>query len=490
MLDLSVNFLAGTYHGMEWPPSPARLFQALLAGSRFRYRRGEGWRSEFDDALLWLEAQPAPVIVATRPVKGMPYLIFGPDNDMDLWVWDRLTEARGRVLRRPTDIASMRSQLERHPTYVSGSLHYLYPDNQVPLAALKEMAHSLLAMGHGVDMACGDAEVITDEESQRLNGDRWIPDAGGTVVLFAPAEGWYRRLEENFQRWSHAHSYATRSVDARRSTVPPSLRGVTYRDPSAQISRPYVAFTLERLEDGRPSSVPWEDGMEISAQLRHAVSEVLRSAGAEETFLRVYILGHGTGKDRDNRLSYVPLPSIGHQFVDGRVRRILVLGPRGPWDTRAKSLASLLDGARLTAPDALPTTCLVPTSTDDPVLARYFGPSRTWSSVTPVVLHGHDARRGQINVSRTRSLIEEALEQAGLGRAVQSYAYRNAPWWPGTGAARSMRVPAHLGTWPRYHLRIEFRREVGGPLLVGIGRHYGIGLFAAEESRSASAHGT
>lgn len=30
-LCISVTFLTGRYHGEEWPPSPARLFQALVA---------------------------------------------------------------------------------------------------------------------------------------------------------------------------------------------------------------------------------------------------------------------------------------------------------------------------------------------------------------------------------------------------------------------------------------------------------------------------
>jgi len=81
-------------------------------------------------------------------------------------------------------------------------------------------------------------------------------------------------------------------------------------------------------------------------------------------------------------------------------------------------------------------------------------------------------------ISKTRELIERALEQAGVGPTVERYAYRNAPWWAGTGSARAVRVPTHLTSWPRYHVKLELRHEIRGPLLVGIGRHYGLGLFA------------
>jgi CRISPR-associated protein Csb2 len=32
VLCLSASYVRGRYHGQEWPPSPAKLFQALMAG--------------------------------------------------------------------------------------------------------------------------------------------------------------------------------------------------------------------------------------------------------------------------------------------------------------------------------------------------------------------------------------------------------------------------------------------------------------------------
>lgn len=480
MLDISVELISGTFHGSEWPPSPSRLYQAMLAGGRYRFRHGPGWRPEFEDALRWLEVQPPPVIVAPRPYRGTPYLIFGPDNDADLWVRERINEREGHPPKTPMDRTTLRSQIERRPTYATGTVHYLYPEEDAtPLPELEVLAQSILALGHGIDIATGDAKRIAAEESGKLPGDRWEPDPGGDVLLFAPTKGWYDCLESNFQRWRSPASVRTRSVDARRGTVPPSVRAVAYRNPLEQASRPFLAYAFQRLSDGHPHSVSWEDGMEVAARLRHTTSEMLRSLGADEPFLRAYALGHGTGEERDRRLSYVPLPSIGHQHVDGRVRRALVVGPPGPWDSRARVLGDLLEGARLAPPGGSAEYGLVSITDGDVVLKRYLSPSQTWCSVTPMVLHGHDARNGRVNVARTRLLIEQALEQARLGGAVLSYAYRNAPWWPGTGSARSIRVPSHLSSWPRYHVRLELRHDVRGPLLAGIGRHYGIGLFAA-----------
>ncbi len=46
-----------------------------------------------------------------------------------------------------------------------------------------------------------------------------------------------------------------------------------------------------------------------------------------------------------------------------------------------------------------------------------------------------------------------------------------------------MRVPEHLKKWLRYHVAVRFRDAVPGPVLAGIGRHYGIGLFAAPREK-------
>src|SRR3972149_10404087 len=75
---LSVRFHDGRYHGLdtsgrpEWPPSPARLFQALVAGAA----RGNTLCNRDTDALHWLEELSkgyAPVIAApsARIGKGL-----------------------------------------------------------------------------------------------------------------------------------------------------------------------------------------------------------------------------------------------------------------------------------------------------------------------------------------------------------------------------------------------------------------------------------
>jgi CRISPR-associated protein Csb2 len=57
-LSISITFLNGRYHGQEWPPSAARLFQALVAGVM---TCGDGrYMADVEPALRWLERQRPP----------------------------------------------------------------------------------------------------------------------------------------------------------------------------------------------------------------------------------------------------------------------------------------------------------------------------------------------------------------------------------------------------------------------------------------------
>src|ERR1035437_4150846 len=78
---ISATFLTGRYHGEEWPPSPARLVQALVAGVKHGGPQAPG-SAEAEVALRWLERRPAPVILARPDVKLQGYRLAVPNNDM------------------------------------------------------------------------------------------------------------------------------------------------------------------------------------------------------------------------------------------------------------------------------------------------------------------------------------------------------------------------------------------------------------------------
>ena len=80
-LCISVKFLAQRYHGEEWPPSPARLFQAFVAGANTGCRVLDG--SSSHEALKWFEELSPPEIIASDATAGSSYRAYTPNNDTD-----------------------------------------------------------------------------------------------------------------------------------------------------------------------------------------------------------------------------------------------------------------------------------------------------------------------------------------------------------------------------------------------------------------------
>jgi CRISPR-associated protein Csb2 len=222
--------------------------------------------------------------------------------------------------------------------------------------------------------------------------------------------------------------------------------------------------------------------------MRHAAAEALRQEELAEEFINSYVLGHVEGADPGYRLSFVPLPSIGHQHSDGCIRRVLVAEPPSASGQDAEALDLLgakFPGWPLTAPgEATPRAYLHSGSGTGSVLDFYVGAGKVWSTVTPVILHGHNTLRRAISLEKTRRLLDQSLAAAGYPVGmVSQVAFQTAPFWPGCDAASRMQVPLHLQRWPRLHIRVEFRAPVPGPVLVGLGRHCGIGVLACTLSR-------
>lgn len=67
-LRITVDWLDGVYHGVEWPPSPLRLYQAMIAGYSVNQRGNPVLRA----AMQHLDTLPAPTIIAPLAWKRSP----------------------------------------------------------------------------------------------------------------------------------------------------------------------------------------------------------------------------------------------------------------------------------------------------------------------------------------------------------------------------------------------------------------------------------
>src|SRR5215470_17397111 len=87
-LCISVTFLDPLFHCKrdndvpEWPPSPMRLFQALIAGARAGCHNDE-WSEAKAEAFRWLASCQPPLIIAPESRLAHSYSLYVPNNDSD-----------------------------------------------------------------------------------------------------------------------------------------------------------------------------------------------------------------------------------------------------------------------------------------------------------------------------------------------------------------------------------------------------------------------
>jgi CRISPR-associated protein Csb2 len=467
-LCISVTFLQGRYHGVEWPPSPARLYQAMVAGLFTCAYREHADRVE--PALRWLEQQAAPEIRVCRHLDEEGYQLAVPNNDLDVVARDW----RAGRWSDPARLRTMKAVRPRAPNGDGPHVQYVWQVDpsqaQSMLPALRTVARCLHTLGRGIDMAYADLA-----ESPGLP-IAYRPAIGGAPVA-VPMPGTLVDLQDAHKRFTARIS--NRGVDTH--TRPSMLRMQRYRR-DGDSRRPSARFMLLKPASDAPRAVAWRDCMKVAGWMRHAAAEALLQKYGQ-AFIDEYILGHTAAGDKSQRVSYVPLPSIYGRYNDGLIRRVLIVEPIESAGEVTETLALKLMGRVLVGREQREECVLGPSDPEDWTFRQYLPDAgrRVWRSVTPVILHGHNVdRRGSISVAKTERLLLRAFEMAGVPEtAIDGLAFQTAPLWPGTGHARAILTPDHLQSYPKVHVEVRFKEEVCGPMLAGIGRHYGIGVFAS-----------
>ena len=468
VLSIAVTFLTGRYHGAEWPPSPARLFQALVAGvMTCGYRE---YAAAVEPALRWLERQSPPLIRASATEEGGRYRIAVPNNDMDVVAWEWMC---GRAAD-PSVLKTMKGVRARQLQPDGPHVQYVWQvdggEAEAMFEPLQTAARCLHTLGWGVDMACADVGAQA----------AWVavyePAPSGDSLTI-PMKGTLDDLHATYERF--AKRVTGKGVDTH--TRPSLLRMQPYRR-ADEIIRPATQYILMKPDTDEVKPIAWENCMKVAGWLRHAAAERLANE-YEASFVQEYVQGHTKDVDKAQRLSYVPVPSIYGRYGDGLIRRAMVVEPPNSTGEVSHILQLKLTGRVLSDSQGQPVCCLAPAKGDDWTFQRYLPriEKKVWRSVTPLVLHGFNAGRHRtISLAKTESLLLRAFGMAGYDeQTIEGFAFQTAPWWPGTKHAAAMRVPSHLAGYPRVHVEVRFRRGVRGPVLAGIGRHYGIGLFAA-----------
>src|SRR5690625_295913 len=509
-LIISVRFHDGRYHGAgDWPPAPARLFQALVAAAA---------RPGLDDAkrgaLTWLEQRPAPIIAGPTAVRGQPnFRLFVPNNDLD---------AKGGDIRRIAEIRSATKHIRPRLFDAAVPLLYLwhFDGDENHAKYICEISDGLYQLGSGVDMAWAVGEVLDEAKAEKLLCDHpgvvYRPSSGGRgLELACPESGSLASLETRHkasaQRFTHVNG-KTRFANAPR----PRFTSVVYNSPAT-----HLLFDLRRTTAPGSPFAPWPlaRAAELVRIIRGEVDQHGRpQSGAAKKLWdalpdkhgeieRVFIGRNATEADKAQRIRIIPLPSIGHPHADRGIRRVLVdVPPDCP--IRADDIAWAFSGLPI-ASHGINTESGEVTSdnywmeelvsaSDNAMLALYGVPeeraARLWRSVTPLALP-EEAKRRRIDPGRLREkakggkeradeqrracrTVLHALRHAGLRETVIGLRVQREPFYGKGERAEAFAQGTRFSKHQLWHVEIEFAEAVSGPLLLGNGRYGGLGLMA------------
>ncbi|MBV6522544.1 MAG: hypothetical protein MNPFHGCM_02692 [Gemmatimonadaceae bacterium] len=500
-LVLSFRFLSPWFHGREdggapeWPPSPLRAFQAVVASAA----RAGALESTLT-ALTWLEQRSAPLIIAPEAFESaVGYRLSVPHNAMDLVAkqWSRGGEGSAAEHR------TMKS-LRPHLLPDDAVVHYVWRlDDDVSVAPpLIAATRGVVALGRGVDLVVGDGAVVEEGLIAGLSAQLkvWEPRRDGRRELRTPVAGSLDDLERR-----HV-AFLSRACFADPTLRPPPALSAFAITRYARTDQPratdIAAFTLMRVEsDGFRAFDAPRRGMAVAGMLRHAVRTAAERAGWDEARVSSTVLGHDSGGGA--RLLLVPVPSIEPRGADGEsvgaVRRVMVFSTESgnsdtAWAARVMGGMDLVDEK-----SGEVQAVLAGASRNDRVLARYVSESFIWTTVTPVLLPGHDDPGGLREklrrvkgseeqqsllrrlLKRREALVRKALRHAGLGDDLAlsaTIATSATGFLAGVEKASRYAVPSHLANSPRVHVKLTWPVRVAGPLCIGRGRFSGLGLFA------------
>jgi CRISPR-associated protein Csb2 len=440
MLAFCIEYLSGQVYAAdywdrdraEWPPHPARFFSALMAAC---------YAADFQEpglhALRWLEQQGPPAIAASEAHERQVVTVYVPIND----------PPRGSILPevRPRQPRSFPCMIPEDPR-----VHLIWAD-AVPENAIRtllaRMAAQVTALGSARSLVAATLCATPPPPT-------WVPARHGEQMLRIPAPGRVAELNTRFDLGLRPtpgllHPYArVRPASAPRRHASGFGEMVVLR----QTAGPRLALTAT---------------LTVTETLRRALLS-LAGAGAPA-------LLHGHADHR--HAAWVPLPFVGYPHADGHLVGTALLLP--PDTSREESHAVLqclarLDHMRL--PDGR-HWALAPVDVTDRRAtlqpATWACASRTWTTVTPVVLPRYPKpHRGQ----DAAALLAESCHHSGLP----------APVWVRTHQMGQLAgvAPSHTfrtrrpGHPPRLwtHATLHFPLPVQGPVLLGALRYFGLGL--------------
>ena len=461
MLSIWVEFLHGTFRGDpdgtantgrlgqgEWPPSPARLFAALVASDGTR----EACRVTDGAELRWLEHLPPPVIYADpNPFhqRLQPRYVVQHGESATKGTHHEYVGHSGALSRAGVRVAP------RYP-HVAYSWE-VEPPEDATLDALRRRGARVGYLGSSDSPV--RVRVTTGMFPSAVKTDAFVPDREGSTMIDVTQPGDLDLWDRLYDQWTE------HGASVSRSQFPALVHRSTYRSPPSEGLQDWgevVAWLrLGEAVSGRRVST-------VTALFKEAVlSQHQRLHGTPPAVLH----GHGFSGTGYEIARYLALPDVGYPRSRGRIHGLALWLPPGcgPMVRRvARDAARSIP--RLTGRGV--EVAVAPRDDEERPMAirpdRWLRSSRRWGTAVPAI---HERRR-HLDLAE----VARWCRHAGLPAPV---AFRSArtPLVPGALDLAPVEVN-RLGrpALPYSHVELWFDQSTPGPVVIGSGRQRGFGL--------------
>ncbi len=424
-----------------------------------------------------------------------------PNNDSD------------RIEGDPSKMAKIRTATKVfRPYFLDSAIPFVYawsagsaPEDKQNGEAICGIAERLYQLGRGIDMAWAWGELLEDSNLDELlsahSGQVFHPSKrADDIILPAPSPGSLVSVERRYQAYGKRFSYKKDGT---------SVAIVFRQPPKARFqSVAYDSPPLRQLFDLRDSVAedafaPWplERAYGLVVGLRDAAAERLKRAmpthAADIDRVLVGRKPDGTNDGLpEDRVRIIPLPSIGHLRADRQIRRVLVEIPPS-CSLRPDDVQWAFSGLDVVAADtgeALATLI----RTDDRDFLRHYGveddnPHSLWRTVTPAALP-ESARRRRVDPARkdqepkagaerkqeqvrAAAAVCQALRHAEVRLRPEVIRVQREPFEGNGERAETFAEDTRFSKHQLWHVEVEFRAGIQGPLVIGNGRFLGLGIM-------------
>lgn len=488
---ISVSFYQGRYHGRDdWPPAPARLFQALTAA----VAEGSKIPEADAEALRWLEELPPPVIIAPEAVRGQRFTNFVPNNDTDSQL------AKGSVLDIETAMQKARVGKDVQPWLFDENIPFTYcwyfGDGSKHSERVCVASDRLYRFGWGIDMAWARAQLTSRSEADALLGGlagivyRPGGSRGQFLRLECPRPGTFESLRHRFVGLQGRFRQDPSSNRQKLIFAQPPAKRIEVVDYSA---KPHELIFELRQSGPLQEFFDWPTARvsDLTAFVRDNIAESLsRELPEAREMVERYVVGRDADdNDKSARMQIIPIPSVGHTFADMQVRRIAFLVPqRCPLDVA--DLEWAIGNVSWVGKGG--AEWRLHRADDTGMYSRYSRSSRTWQSVTPLALPRAERRRidpaaksAQAKTGNER-LHEEATAVASVCRALghcglhvvpTNVRLQREPLQQKGERAERFAEGTRFNKHAMWHVSFDLPRRVSGPLVLGDGRYVGLGIM-------------